>query len=118
MKQKIKGGILAAVGYILSPLSWWNDIIINIPLAYIFALPFSFISKNLFLPMMIIGYWGTNIIGLMLMHNGIESLIKKDRVEFSKNKLTKDIIISLVYTLVVAVFIKIGWLKMPLEYFQ
>ena len=32
--QKIKGGILLTVGYLLSPLCWWNDLIINLPIAY------------------------------------------------------------------------------------
>jgi len=70
-KEKIKGSVLFIIGYMLSPLSWWNDIFVNIPLAYVFALPFGFISRNLFLPAMVVGYWITNIIGLALMHHGV-----------------------------------------------
>ena len=33
-KQKITGGIIGTVGYLLSPLSWWNDLYFNIPIAY------------------------------------------------------------------------------------
>ncbi|PZU92219.1 MAG: hypothetical protein DCE90_18695, partial [Pseudanabaena sp.] len=35
--QKIKGGIFLVVGYVLSPLCWWNDLIINLPIAYGFG---------------------------------------------------------------------------------
>ena len=74
MKRKIKAGILTTIGYILSPLSWWNDLFINIPLAYGFGFLFGLISQKLFLPMMILGYWITNILGVILMHYGIKDL--------------------------------------------
>jgi hypothetical protein len=46
MNRKIKGGILVTLGFLLSPVSWWNDIFVNIPLAYIFALPFGFMRNR------------------------------------------------------------------------
>jgi len=125
MKPKIKGGILATVGYILSPLSWWNDLVINIPLAYAFAFPFGLISRSLFLPMMIFGYWITNVVGFMLMHYGVTDLVKKKENQNTKEKrnynrkdLMKDIAFSILYTLVVVIFVKLGWVKFPLEYFE
>ena len=42
--------ILVTAGFILSPLSWWNDLLVNIPLAYLFSLPFSILDESLFLP--------------------------------------------------------------------
>ena len=118
MKHKIKGGILVTIGYILSPLSWWNDIVINIPLAYIFALPFGFISRSLFLPMMILGYWITNIVGFMLIHYGVVGFVSKEKSVYSKKELVKDIIISLVYTCAVALLLQIGWIQFPIKYFK
>ena len=118
MRQKIKGGILATVGYLLSPLSWWNDIIINIPLAYAFGFPFGLISRKLFVPMMILGYWITNIAGLILFHRGVKDLVTKEKVKYSKKDFAKDVIISLIYTAIVVVLVKLGWLKFPLEYFK
>ncbi len=85
--RKIKNVILIIAGYILSPLSWWNDIFVNIPLAYVFALPFGFISRNLFLPAMVVGYWITNIVGLVLMHHGVVNLFfekKEKNIELTK----------------------------------
>ena len=32
--RKIKGGVVAMIGFLLSPLSWWNDAFVNIPIAY------------------------------------------------------------------------------------
>ena len=118
LRKKIKGGVLATVGYILSPLSWWNDIFVNLPLAYIFALPFGYISKNLFAPMMILGYWITNVVGFMMMHHGAIDLVSKETKRYTRKELIKDIIISIVYTLVVIIFILKGWLKFPTEYFS
>lgn len=118
VKRKIKGGVLATIGYILSPLSWWNDIIVNIPLAYIFALPFGFISKSLFAPMMVLGYFLTNIVGFVLLHHGAEDIVSKEDSIYTRKELAKDIIISFIYTFVVIVLVKIGWLKFPLEYFK
>jgi len=47
-KLKIKSFFIAVVGFVLSPLSWWNDLFVNIPLAYLFAVPFGFISEKYF----------------------------------------------------------------------
>ena len=117
-KRKIKGGILVIIGYILSPLSWWNDFFINIPLSYVFALPFGFISEKLFIPTMIMGYWITNIIGFLLMHYGVAESAFKKTVKYSKKELIKDVIVSIVYTVIVIIFVLIGWLKFPIEYFS
>lgn len=115
--RKIKGGILATIGYILSPLSWWNDLFINIPLAYVFALPFGFVSRNLFVPAMIIGYWITNIVGLMLLHYGAVDLFSKETKKYTRKELMKDIIVSIIYTIIILIFVLMGWLKFPIEYF-
>lgn len=118
MNKKVIGGFLTTLGFLLSPLSWWNDIFFNIPLAYAFGFLFSLISKSLFLPAMIFGYWLTNIFGLVLMHRGIKDLVSKgDPCHKVKKDFLKDLVISIVYTLVVIVLISFGWLKSPLEYF-
>jgi len=118
MRPKIKGGILATIGYLLSPLSWWNDIIINIPLAYAFAYPFGLISRKLFVPVMILGYWITNIAGLILFHQGLKDLVTNEKRKYTRKDLAKDVIISIIYTAVVVVLVRLGWLKFPSEYFK
>ena len=113
----VKGVILTTIGFLLSPLSWWNDIFINIPLAYIFALPFGFFSKKLFLPAMIFGYWVTNIVGFILMHHGVKDLTNKETKKYTRKELVKDMMISLIYTVCIVILVLMGVLKFPTEYF-
>ena len=105
IKRKIKGGILTTIGFILSPLSWWNDLLVNLPLAYAFGSLFGLISKSLFLPMMIVGYRITNIVGFVLMHHGVKDLTSKTKARYTKRELKKDIIISILYTIFVVALI-------------
>ena len=117
-KRKFRGGILATIGFVLSPLSWWNDIFINLPLAYAFAFIFGLISENLFTPFLIIGYWLSNILGMILLHYGfVDTLSKKDN-RYTKKKLLKDLAISLIYTLFIVLLIKLGILRFPTEYLR
>jgi len=30
-KPRIKGGIIVFIGFMLSPLPWWNDLFVNVP---------------------------------------------------------------------------------------
>jgi len=115
-KRKVKGSVLTVIGFILSPLSWWNDLLVNIPIAYLFGLLVSLISKKLFLPGVILGYWITNIAGLMLMHHGIEGIVSKRK--YTKKALIQDIIISILYSLIIVVLIKLGLVSFPSEYFN
>lgn len=69
-----KGLLLMTIGYILSPLSWWNDLFVNMPIAYGIAVLFSFIDRKLFMPALVGGYWATNVLGLFLMHEGVSRL--------------------------------------------
>ena len=114
---KIRGGFLTVFGYLLSPASWYNDLFVNIPLAYLFAVPFGFISEKLFTPFMILGYWLTNIAGFVLMHYGVKTVATNKKSAYARKEITKDVLISILYTLFVVLLIKVGWLKFPIEYF-
>jgi len=118
MRNRVINGFIATLGFLLSPLSWWNDLVFNIPIAYGFAFLFGLISEKLFFPMMIFGYWLTNIAGLILMHHGVKGVIHPGKTGHNKNELIKDIIFSILYTLAIAVLVKVGWLKFPTEYFK
>lgn len=110
---KFKQWFYVVIGFLLSPLSWWNDLFINIPLAYLFAIPFGLISKSLFFPAMIIGYYITNILGIILMHQGIAQR-KKD---YEKPNLAKTIIVMTAYTLLIVLLIYFNIIQFPTEYF-
>lgn len=113
MYKKIWGSFLLTIGYLLSPLSWWNDLFVNVPLAYIFSIPFSFLNEGLFLPSFIFGYLLTNLLGFYMMHKGVNSLRKKI---IKKGELKKDLIISLIYVLLISISYILGWIKAPVEY--
>jgi len=117
-KRKLSGGILATIGYLLSPLSWWNDAFINIPLALVFAWLVSFFYKPAFAASLIIGYWLTNVIGFVLMHKGARQILSEKPPPDSRRELLMDVIVSLVYTGVIIVLIKLEILKPFAGYFQ
>ncbi|MDN7023890.1 hypothetical protein FGU65_03110 [Methanoculleus sp. FWC-SCC1] len=117
-KRKVRGGILATIGYILSPLSWWNDLFVNIPLAYVFAIPFGMVSEDLFLPAMIVGYWITNIAGFILLHKGVVDIATSEEKEYTRKDFLKDLLISILYTAVIGALIAVGVVRFPTEYFQ
>jgi hypothetical protein len=116
-RSKIKSFFIAVVGFILSPLSWWNDLFVNIPLAYLFAIPFGFISEKYFLPAMIVGYWITNIVGFILLHYGLVGMFQKEKKKYSRTQLLKDFLISIVYTIIVVLLVHFEILRLPTEYF-
>ncbi len=116
-KHRVAGGLLAVVGYILSPLSWWNDVVVNIPIACGFGFLFGLISESLFLPFMVLGYWLTNIIGLVLLHKGITTAVRRQPRPYRRRDLLKDLAVSVVYTLVIAALAWSGVVKLPMEYF-
>src|SRR5262245_43959925 len=116
-KRKVSGGLLAVIGYMLSPLSWWNDMFVNVPLALVFAWLVSAFYKPAFSASVVIGYWLTNVAGFILMHKGAQQLLSQEEQKYSRRELLKDIAISLVYTLLIVALLKLGVLKPFQNYF-
>ena len=114
-KRRLLDIFLVTTGFILSPLTWWNDLVVNIPLAYVFSLPFSLLDENLFLPSFVLGYWLTNLLGFLLMHWGGEHLIYQNR---SRIGIKRSLLISLLYSIIVICLVLLGWLAPPTEYLQ
>jgi hypothetical protein len=117
-KRKVSGGILAVVGYMLSPLSWWNDMLVNVPLALVFAWIVSAFYKPAFSAAVVIGYWLTNVLGLVLMHKGAQQVLSNEDKKYSLRELLWDVIISLLYTLVIVALLEFGFLRPFQSYFQ
>lgn len=116
-QKKIVGGLVAIIGFMLSPISWWNDLLVNIPLAYLMASPLGLINKKFFVGAFVLSYWLTNLLGFVLMHFG--GLYWRGKT----SKMLKQLIIenfpmTIVYTLGMVVLVKIGWVKLPWEYFN
>jgi hypothetical protein len=111
MARRLGAGIVAVIGYLLSPLSWWNDTFVNLPLAWLFASLVSLASPRLFAPAMILGYWLTNIIGLLMMARGTARVVVGDSRRHGRRQLVLSLLAATGYTLLIVVFYLLGVLK-------
>jgi len=92
--------ILGVIGYILSPFSWWNDVVVNIPIAIAVGTIFSLVDEKLFSLGFFLGYLASNIAGLILLQHSVEIALKK------KVSLKKTLISALIYTVVVSIILR------------
>lgn len=113
--RKIIGGFLIVVGFILSPLSWWNDLVVNVPISYTIAWLMSLLSGSLFSYAFVGAYWLTNIAGLLMMHRGYHFIRTGEEIpKYTRREFLQDLFIALGYTVLIIALIKLGILK-PLE---
>ena len=113
-KRKVTGGALAIIGFMLSPLSWWNDLVVNVPLALGFAWLVSWFYRPAFTASLVLGYWLTNVLGLILLHKGAQRILSEKQGRYSWRDLARDVGISLLYTGLIVAFVASGVLK-PLQ---
>ncbi|MFO1478335.1 MAG: hypothetical protein U1F98_17005 [Verrucomicrobiota bacterium] len=110
-KRKITGGILAFVGFMLSPLSWWNDLFVNLPLAIGFAWIVSLFYRPAFEISVVVGYWLTNVLGFVLLQKGAGKIMSAQDRPYSRRAFARDIGISLAYTALILLLLKFGVLQ-------
>jgi len=110
-KRKFNGGVLGFIGYMLSPLSWWNDLFVNVPLALAFAWPVSLVYPGAFTAAFVLGYWLTNVLGFVLMHKGGQKIISETDPPYTRRALWRDIGISLAYTLLIILLVEFKVVK-------
>lgn len=108
---KFLSWFLLAVGYLLSPLSWWNDLFVNWPLAYLFANLVGLLNHRLFGVALVAGYWLTNILGLVMMQQGTVRLATSGLSPLSRKKMLLSIAVAAAYTVVAVVLVRLGVLK-------
>ena len=107
------------IGFMLSPLSWWNDLFVNVPLAVGFGWLIGLCYEPAFRPAVIVGYWLTNVLGLVLLHKGARQVVAADAPKpYSRRDLLKDLGVSLLYTLLIVVLIQFKVLQPPGDYFK
>jgi hypothetical protein len=115
MLKKLRGGFLLILGFLLSPLSFWNDLFFNLPIAYGFGYVCSLFSPNLLLPCSIAGYWISNILGILLMQIGAGDVFQEQPKERNlKKELLMGLVSSAVYTLVILALIQLKILETPI----
>ena len=87
--------LLFFIGWLLSPFTTWNDVFINIPLAYLSASLFFKIFPANFALQVIVFYWLSNALGVLLMYTAGRSALKEKRLNF------RSILITLLtYTII------------------
>jgi len=106
--RRLWAALVAGFGWLLSPLSWWNDLFVNVPIAYLFSAPFSLLDERLYMPAFALGYWLTNVLGFVLLHKGVVGMVTR-----RKASLRRDLLMASVYTLAVAAAAGLGWLPSP-----
>jgi hypothetical protein len=112
--HKLKGGFFLVIGYLLSPLCWWNDLIFNLPIAYAFGYICSFFTPKLLMPGVIIGYWLSNIIGILLMQAGAIDVLQNQSQERNwKKELFTGLLSSTAYTLIILILIHFHIINTP-----
>ena len=116
LRERIRrsaGAAVFLIGYLLSPLTWWNDAVVNLPLAWAIASSVSWLHPPLFTPALVVAYWGTNLLGLLMM--GVGSAGATDRRPGPK--LLRSLLIgSAAYTGLIVLLVWLGWIR-PLPAF-
>ncbi|MFQ4136954.1 hypothetical protein PGN35_011600 [Nodosilinea sp. PGN35] len=111
--RRLWGGTLVVVGYLLSPLCWWNDLVINLPLALGFGYLVSRPWPDALVPLTGVGYWLTNVVGFVLMQQGAVTALQKEGEGSKTNSLRNGLITSTVYTVAIVVLVQFHILEMP-----
>jgi len=102
------------LGYALSPLCWWNDLIFNLPVAYAFGYLCSLISSNWFMGGAIAGYWLSNVAGILLMQAGFLDVTQGRSGERNlKQELLTGVATSTLYTVAIVLLLHFNILEMP-----
>jgi len=108
--RRLAWGSLFAIGFTLSPISWWNDAVVNVPIAYLAARLAAILDQRLFLFAFVGAYWATNLIGLLGMHVSARKLHRQTERIFS---LRRFFLISILYTLLIVALAQFKWIQAP-----
>lgn len=109
--RRLAWGGLFAISFTLSPISWWNDAVVNLPVAYLAAQLAAVVNQRLFLFAFVGAYWATNLVGLLGMHVSARKLHRQTDQRIS---LRRFFLISLLYTLLIVALAQFKWIQSPL----
>lgn len=97
------------IGWMLSPLTFWNDAFVNIPLSYLIANLLMLFIRSDFLLLVLVSYWFTNALGLYMMYIATRQIFK-GRGEVVK-EILKLIATTVVYSLILVALAKTGVIR-------
>ncbi len=107
--KKLSDRITFFIGWLLSPFTFWNDAVVNIPLSYICTNIFIKIFTADFTTTLVIFYWLSNALGLIMMYCGGKSIFleRKDIVR----ELAVFIATVTIYSIILILLGRFGILK-------
>jgi hypothetical protein len=118
LRKKIVAAAAVTVGWWLSPLTWWNDVFVNLPIAWLVASLFANGNKLLLLVGVNVVYWATNLLGFLLMHWGGRELLgaaRDDKIEEldakKKSSFRSSMVWGVIYSAIVTALILLGIIK-------
>ncbi len=100
--------IVFGIGFLLSPLTWWNDLFINVPISWALA---SLFGTVLFKRAFLVIYWVTNILGLLMMHYSGTSAMNKRAGPLMRHGLFQPLLIASIYSLLLWLAMYYGIIK-------
>ncbi|WP_157910914.1 hypothetical protein [Vulcanococcus limneticus] len=107
--------VLLAVGWLLSPLCWWNDLVINLPIAYGVGVLVGHWRPEWFAGGLVAGYWLSNVVGIVLMQtSAMEVFQDPENPGNLRRELLMGLLTSSVYTVAVFALVHFGVLHTPL----
>ncbi len=102
------------IGYMLSPLSWWNDLVFNLPVAYGFGYVVSRLNPETLVPCTIAGYWLSNVLGILMMQWGVVDVVQNQpQPRHLKRELLTSLATSTIYTVLILVLVQFNVLQLP-----
>lgn len=118
IKEIIKGSWYF-LGYLLSPVSWWNNLIINIPLAYLFASLVAIVRYDPgFFNICFIGfYFLMNIIGLIILRRCVDTPLQKV-YGWDKEEVVGGLVLAIIYGVILIILLFLDVIRIPYEYFR
>ena len=99
------------VGFMLSPLTWWNDLWVNLPLSYMAANIAAWFNPRWFMSALLGAYLGTNVLGLLLMHLASQGIIKGKGQPINRKAILISIVTAAIYTVIVITMFRLGWIQ-------
>lgn len=112
--KKLRGGLVFGIGYMLSPLSWWNDLVFNLPVAYGFGYVVSRFAPETLVPCTIAGYWLSNVLGILMMQWGVVDVVQNQpRPRQLKRELLTSLATSTAYTVLILLLVQFNVLQLP-----
>ena len=97
------------IGWTLSPFTSWNDVFINIPISYMLASLFIRRIDVNFINLVLVFYWLTNIVGIVLMCLSGKNMFTGGKSIISESLKLLLTIVS--YSIILALLGKVGLLK-------